>query len=68
MMKSNSSKQTRIPQNKRLPGLLQDKVIVFLRAEPGWLRAQFATHAEMDPNPISAGEFEEHLLAPCIRS
>lgn len=63
MMKSHSPKQTRIAQNKGLPRLLQDEVVVFLRAEPGWLRAQFAAHPEVDPNPIPAREFEEHLLA-----
>jgi len=68
MMKSHSSKQTRIAQNEGLSRLLQDKMIVFLRAKTGRLRAQFAAHAEMDPNPISAGELEEHLLAPGVRA
>ena len=63
MMKSHSSKQTRIAQSKGLPRLLQDEMIVLLRAKSGWLRPQFAAHPEMDPNPIPAGKFEEHLLA-----
>jgi hypothetical protein len=61
-MKSHSSEQTRIAQNKGLPLLLQDKVIVFLRAEPCWFRAQFAAHAEVDSNPVSSGKLEQHLL------
>jgi hypothetical protein len=63
LMKSHSSKETRIAENKSLLRLLQDEVIVFLRAESGWLRAQFAAHPEMDPNPISGGKCEKHLLA-----
>jgi hypothetical protein len=66
LMKSHSSEQTRIAQNKGLPRLLQDKVIVFLWPEPCWLRPQFTAHAEVDPNPISPGEFEHHLLAPSM--
>jgi hypothetical protein len=62
MMKSHSSKETRVPENKSLPRLLQDEMIVFLRVETGWFRPQFAAHPEMDPNPISAGEFKEHLF------
>jgi hypothetical protein len=62
MMKSNSPKETGIAQDQRLPCLLQDEMVVFLRAEHRWLGAQFAAHAEMDPNPISPGEFEQHLL------
>ena len=64
LMKSHSSEQPRIAQNKGLPRLLQDKVIVFLWTEPCWFRAQFAAHAEVDPNPISPGKREQHLLAP----
>jgi hypothetical protein len=67
-MKSHASKQTRIAQNKGLPRLLQDKVIVLLRAKPGRFRAQFAAHAEMDPNPIPTRKLEEHLLAPSARA
>jgi hypothetical protein len=63
LMKSHSSKQPRIAQSKGLPSLLQDKVIVFLLAKPGWFRPQFSAHPEMDPKPIPAGKFEEHLLA-----
>jgi len=64
LMKSHASEQTRIAQNKGLPRLLQDKVIVFLWTEPCWLRAQFTAHAEVDPNPVSPGKREQHLLAP----
>jgi len=62
MMKSHSPKEPRIAENQGLPPLLQDEVIVFLRLESGPLRPQFATHPEMDPNPIPGGEFEQHLL------
>ena len=58
MMKSHSSKKTRIAENKSLLRLLQDEVIVFLRAESGSLGPQFAAHPEMDPNPIPGGKFQ----------
>jgi hypothetical protein len=58
MMKSHSSKETGIAKNKSLLRLLQDEVIVVLRAESGWLDPQFAAHPEMDPNPIPGGKFE----------
>ena len=64
-MKSHSSKETGIAENKSLLRLLQDEVIVFLRAESGWLGPQFAAHPEMDSNPIPGGKFEQHLLSSC---
>ncbi len=63
MMKSHSPKETRIAENKRLPPLLQDEVIVFLRAESGWLRPQLSGHSQMNSDPVPAGKFEKHLLA-----
>ena len=66
MMKSHSAKETRIAENKSLLRLLQDEMIVFLWTEFGWLGPQFAAHPEMDPNPISGGKFEQHLLAACV--
>ena len=44
MMKSHSSKEARIAQNKSLLRLVQDEVIVLSRAESGWLRPQFTAH------------------------
>jgi hypothetical protein len=61
-MKSHSPKEPRIGENQRLPPLLQDEVVVFLRLESGRLRPQFAAHPQMEPNPIPGGEFEEHLF------
>lgn len=62
MMKPHSSEEAGIAENKSLLPLLQDKVIVSLRAESGWLAPQPAAHPEMDSNPIPGGEFEQHLL------
>ena len=62
-MKSDASKETGIPENKSLPPLLQDEVIVFLRAKSGWLRPQLSGHSQMDPDPVPAGKFKKHLLA-----
>ena len=62
MMKSHSSKETRVAENKSPVRLLQDKVIVFSWAESGWLGPQFAGHPEMDSDPIPARKFEQHLL------
>ena len=58
MMKSHSSKETGIAKNKSLLRLLQDEVIVFLRAKSGWFGPQFAAHPEMDPYPIPGGKFK----------
>ena len=68
MMKSHSSKESGIAENKSLLRLLQDEVIVLLGTEPGWLRPQFPAHPEMDSNPIPGGKFEEHLLPSCKRT
>jgi hypothetical protein len=62
MMKSHSSKEPRIAENQRLLPLLQDEVIMFLRAKSSRFRPQFAAHPEMDPNPIPGREFEQHLF------
>lgn len=63
IVKTHSPKETRIPENEGQPFLLQDEMVMFLRTEAGWLRSQFACHAEMDPNPISTSKFEKHSLA-----
>ena len=68
MMKSHSSKETGILENKSLLRLLQDEMIVFPRVESGWLGPQFPAHPEMDSNPIPGGKFEEHLLPSCKRT
>jgi hypothetical protein len=68
MMKTHSSKEPRIPKNKSLPCLLQGEVIMFLRTKSRRLRPQFSGHAEMNPNPISAGKFEEHSFAARVRA
>jgi hypothetical protein len=63
LVKSHSSKEPGIAENKCLPRLLQDEVVVFFRADSGWLDPQFATHPEMDSDPIASGEFKQHLLS-----
>lgn len=68
MMKSDSSKETRVLENKSLLRLMQDKMIMFLRMEAGWFRPQFAAHPEMNSDPNPAGEFEEDLLAASARA
>ncbi len=62
-MEFHAPKEPRIAEDKRLLLLLQDKVIVL-----GWpkvcrLRAERSAHSEMQAHPITAREFEEHLLA-----
>jgi hypothetical protein len=39
-------------------------MIVFFRPKALRLDAQLPGHAEMDPDPIAAGKFEEHLFSP----
>jgi hypothetical protein len=68
MMKSDSSKETRVPEDKSLLRLLQDKMIMSLGMEAGSFRAQFAAHPEMNSDPIPAGKFEEDLLAASARA
>ena len=63
-MKSHSAKETGIAENKGLPLLLQDEVIVFLGTKSGWLRPQLSRHSQVNSDPVPAGEFEKHLLAP----
>lgn len=68
VMKTHASKKTRVPENKGLPRLSQDEVIMFLRTKSRRLGSQFPGHAEMDPNPIAAGKFEKHSLAARVRA
>ena len=68
MMKSHSPKETRIAENKGLPLLLQDEVIVLLGTKSGWLRPQLSRHPQVDSDPVPAGKFEKHLLAPRARA
>ena len=62
MMKSNPAEKPGIAENKGLPRLLQNEVIVFFGPESGWLGPQFSGHTKMNPNPIPAGKFEKHLF------
>ena len=68
MMKSHSPKETGIAENKGLPLLLQDKVIMFLGTKSGRLRPQLSRHSQVDADPVPAGEFEKHLFAPRARA
>ncbi len=68
MMKAHSPKETRIAENKGLPPLLQDEVIVFFRTESGGLRPQLSCHSQMNPDPVPAGKFEKHLFAARARA
>ncbi|MEY2560127.1 MAG: hypothetical protein QOG51_542 [Verrucomicrobiota bacterium] len=68
MVKSNPAKQASIAKNEGPTRLLQHEVIVFFRSEAGWFGSQLAGHAEMNPDPIPAGEFEKHLLSPRVRT
>jgi hypothetical protein len=63
LVKSHASKEPGIAENQCLPRLLQDEVIVFFRAESSWLGPQFATHPEMDSDPIAGGKSKQHLLS-----
>lgn len=64
MMEPNASEETRVAENEGALRLVQDEVIVFLRLKAAGLDAEFAGHTEMDPNPITSGEFEQHLFSP----
>jgi hypothetical protein len=49
----------------RLP---EHEVIVVFGAEIRWLGAQLPGHAEVDADPIAAGELEQHLFSPRERA
>ena len=64
VMKSDATEQARVAENEGAFGLMEHQVIVFLGSKSGWFDSQLSGHPEMDPNPIPAGEFEEHLFSP----
>jgi len=67
-MKSDATEEARITKNESAFPLMQDKVIMFFRAEAGRFDAQLPGHAEVDADPIAAGEFEKHLFSPGFRA
>src|SRR5688572_28019483 len=67
-MKANTAEEARIAENEGLPGLAQNKMVMFFGAKSRRLDAQLAGHAEMKADPVAAGKFEEHLLSPGERA
>ena len=68
MMKSDATKESRIAEDQSALCLMEDEVVMFLRAKGLRLDAQFSSHAEMDSDPITAGKFEQHLFSPGERA
>lgn len=68
VMEANPAKQAGIAKYEGPARLLQHQVVVLFRSKAGRFRSQFAGHAEMNSDPIAAGKFEEHLLAPRLRT
>jgi len=62
-MKLDPAKLTRIGKDKRLMGLIENKMVMFRRPKVGRLDAQLAGHTQVKPEPIVAGKEKKHALA-----
>jgi hypothetical protein len=67
VVKSDAAKEARVAKYQSAFRLVKDKMVVLLGSESRRFDAQFPGHAEMNPEPSAAGEFEEHLLSPRFR-
>src|SRR5688572_18702987 len=63
-MKADASEEARVAKNESAFCLMQNQVVMFFGTEAGRLDAQFPGHAKMNPKPIPAGKFKEHLFSP----
>ena len=68
MMESHAAEEACVPEDESVTGLLQDEVIVLSGPESGRFSAHLPAHAEVKADPITAGKFEEHLLAARVRT
>ena len=66
--KTNASKEPRVAKDERLLRLSEDQVIMFFDDESRRRDPQFSAHSEMNPEPVVAREFEEHLLPARLRT
>jgi len=64
VMKPNPAEEAGIPENEGAFHLVENEVIVVFRAKSRRLNPQLSGHAEMDPDPVAARKFEEHLFSP----
>lgn len=62
-MKSDATELPRISEDKRASGLIKYEVVMFVRLKIPGFNANPPGHAEMNPEPIMAREFEEHPFA-----
>lgn len=67
MMKPDATELPRISEDKRAFGLIKHEMVMFVRLKIPGLRANLAGHAEMNPEPVMAREFEEHPFAARLR-
>jgi len=63
MMKPDATELPRISEDKRAFGLIKHEVVMFVRVKIPGFDANPPGHAEMNPNPVMAREFEEHPFA-----
>ena len=80
MMKAHASELTRIGKDKRAVALIQNKMIMLVRAKILRLDANLPGHTEMNSQPtpnifaspdcfgVVSGEFEEHSFSARSRS
>lgn len=67
VVKSDAAKEACVTKDQGAFRLMKNQMVVFLRSKAGRFDAQFAGHAEVNANPVTAGEFEEHLFSPGFR-
>jgi hypothetical protein len=62
-MKPDATELPRISEDKRAFGLIKHEVVMFVRLKISGFDTNPPGHAEMNPEPIIAREFEEHPFA-----
>ena len=67
-METDPPKEPGVAENQGAPGLLKREMIVLLRAKCRRLDPKFSSHSQMDTDPVSAREFEQHLFSPRLRA
>jgi len=63
MMKPDATELPRISEDERALGLIKHEVVMFFRLKIPGFDANPPRHAEMNPEPVIAREFEEHPFA-----
>src|SRR6266581_2805734 len=68
MIKADPAELARVGEDERAFALKQNEMVVLSRAIIRGLDPDLSSHAEMNSEPHSAGEFKEHPFAPRVRA